>query len=139
METIIFMVGCWVLIFVEALTDALTYIGWKESDKRAGTFAHNAQIVGGLLCILFGVCLKSIGVNFTFVNCLIMLLTAAAWHELLFDRIYNKMIGKDELGENSLRDRLWKKLGIQTGSLSYNIIILTITFLLTIYLSTKIS
>jgi hypothetical protein len=140
METIVFITCCWVLIFIEAVTDAFTYVGWKDSDKKAGTFAHTFQIVLVLLAILFGFILSQVGVELTWINCFLMLITAASWHELLFDRFYNLLLSKNnELGTTSLRDRLWGLLGIQVNSLAYNIIVLFLVFAFTVLLSTKIS
>ena len=139
MNIIIFVFGCVLLIFIESVTDAVTYVGWKDSDKKAAGFAHIFQIGLILLGIAFGIILYAIGIYFSWMNMGLMILTAAFWHELLFDRFYNLLLDKTGIGETSFRDRLWRMIGITPGSLVYNVIVLVLTFTLTILLSTRIA
>jgi hypothetical protein len=139
MNIIIFVFGMCLIIFLEAVTDSLTYVGWKDSDKKAAGFSHVFQIITILSGGGLGIILASIGVNFSWVNMGLMILTAAFWHELLFDRFYNLLLDKTGIGETSFRDRLWRMIGINPGSLVYNVVVLVLTFVLTILLSTKIA
>ena len=139
MNIIIFVFGVCFLIFIESVTDALSYVGWKDSDKKAAGFAHIFQIVLILLAVAFGIILHLIGIYFSWVNIGLMIVTATFWHELLFDRFYNLLLDKTGIGETSFRDRLWRMIGINPGSLVYNVIVLGLTFVLTILLSIKIA
>lgn len=135
MSTIIFMFGLFLIIFLEAVTDALTYTAWIRYDTKSGKLAHVSQIVLMLSCVAFGAFIISF-MELTFVHVLIIFFTAVSFHMWLFDIMYEWLSEDKEQGSNSFWDLFAQAIGMRKHPLLWSIIKGLLAFVMLVLSST---